>query len=230
MEYVFRNPKTDWTLVVMDDPDWREKEDLPVILFARTTNLPVPLDSNCWRTVDGVYEVLEYIVEVLEIEDFDFEEAMESYRRWGEPDFPDSDEYAITPVYAYSHGGWTFSTDNTRSPFNDMWDAGLVGFLYADRLRWELWKMGEWDQEKAHEYLENLVEYWDMLAREGVWGLKVVDQNGKTVDSIWGLEGYESVRNYAHEFFRQYDLPITGWECDGYFISIEMEEEERNAA
>lgn len=34
------------------------------------------------------------------------------------------------PVYAYEHSGITISTSNTGYPFNDVWDAGQVGFIY----------------------------------------------------------------------------------------------------
>lgn len=80
----------------------------------------------------------------------------------------------IKPINMYDHSGITISTSN-RYPYNDRWDAGVVGFIYVTKKRIfdecgditeENWK------DRANQYLEGEIETYDQYLRGDVYGFK----------------------------------------------------------
>lgn len=77
------------------------------------------------------------------------------------------DEYnpvAILPIYMYDHSGISISTSLTY-PYNDSWDAGQVGFIFANKE--DLEKMGLEDRtpDDVSEMLRNEVTEYDHYLR-----------------------------------------------------------------
>lgn len=73
----------------------------------------------------------------------------------------------IKAINMYDHGGITVSTSNGY-PYNDRWDAGIVGFIYVTKktifnecgdITEENW------QERADQYLEGEMETYDQYLR-----------------------------------------------------------------
>lgn len=51
-------------------------------------------------------------------------------------EFVDSDEsknYIILPVWGYNHGGLAMKAGNRTYPFNDSWDSGQLGIIFAKK-------------------------------------------------------------------------------------------------
>ena len=79
----------------------------------------------------------------------------------------ESNLIAIKAINAYEHGGITISTSNSY-PYNDRWDAGCVGFIYATKQKIfdECGDITEenWE-EKADQYIENEIQVYDQYLR-----------------------------------------------------------------
>ena len=80
----------------------------------------------------------------------------------------------IKPINLYDHSGITVSTSNSY-PYNDRWDAGIVGFIYVTKhtifmecgdITEENWK------ERADQYLEGEMETYDQYLRGDVYWYK----------------------------------------------------------
>ena len=79
----------------------------------------------------------------------------------------------ILPVYMYDHGGITISTSHTY-PYNDMWDAGQVGFIYISKKN----AVKEWGkkiftkavEKKAIACLASEVKTYDDFLTGNVYG------------------------------------------------------------
>ncbi len=98
------------------------------------------------------------------------------------------------PIYCYQHGNIAFSTGNGY-PFNDPWDAGLIGVGYitlADiRKEWNLKKVSPQKRAWAEELIRTELEVYTQYVSGDVWGVRILDEDGEEVDSCWGLYGYE---------------------------------------
>jgi hypothetical protein len=115
----------------------------------------------------------------------------------------------IKAINMYDHSGITVSTSSAY-PYNDRWDAGIVGFIYVTKktifeeccdITEENWK------ERADQYLEGEMETYDQYLRGDVYGFKltkkVLQQDkcphcGEVIreyeveeedDSCWGFYG-----------------------------------------
>lgn len=121
----------------------------------------------------------------------------------------ESDLILIKAINMYDHSGITVST-SSGYPYNDRWDAGIVGFIYVTKktifdecggITEENWK------ERADKYLEGEMETYDQYLRGDVYGYKLtktaMQQDkcphcGKVIreyeeeieeDSCWGFYG-----------------------------------------
>lgn len=93
-----------------------------------------------------------------------------------------SKQYHIFPLYAYIHSGTSLSLSNTHYPFNCQWDAGQVGYVFAEKKGWK-------DATKAKEAAQSLIETWNNYLSGNVWGFVIEDKEGEHVDSCWGFYG-----------------------------------------
>lgn len=97
----------------------------------------------------------------------------------------------VIPVYMYDHSGITINTTGFSCP----WDSGQVGVMYCTK------------KKAVHEFGNKLctkkviysaikcmvgeVKSIDDCLTGNVWGYRVLDANGDTLDSCWGFVGDE---------------------------------------
>ena len=95
----------------------------------------------------------------------------------------------VVPVYMYSHSGIRLRT----SSFNDRWDSGQLGYIYATKE--EIDKEFGGDKAKAEECLKRTIRTWDQYVSGDVWYISIEDKDGEIVDSVGGVYGHK----YAEE-------------------------------
>lgn len=106
------------------------------------------------------------------------------------------DADVILPLYLYDHSGITIAT----TPFSCPWDSGQVGFIYMDRDTILKEAPGNpkilTPKAKAWAYddLQSEVDTYDQYLRDDIWGYVIEDEDGKTVDSCWGIYGEDYCR------------------------------------
>lgn len=115
----------------------------------------------------------------------------------------------IKPINIYDHSGITVSTSNGY-PYNDRWDAGIVGFIYVTKktifkecgnITEENWK------DCADKYIEDEMKTYDQYLRGDVYGFTLTKtmvkqekcphcgevireyEEGEEEDSCWGFYG-----------------------------------------
>ena len=118
----------------------------------------------------------------LEAEDFDGWDALRQHLMAKEG------ALVILPVRMYDHSGIILST-STSYPFNDFWDSGQVGWIYAtketldDTVGLNL-PLSDEDQKKVVQYLqEEVAEYSDYVAGY-CFRFSIVEKDGEE----WGDE------------------------------------------
>jgi hypothetical protein len=105
----------------------------------------------------------------------------------------------ILPLFLYDHSGVTMRT----SSFNDRWDSGQVGWIYAEKT-YLLEETGYNHQQlfnegKAEELLIGEVKTYDQFLTGDVYGfiLEEKDEEGEVldvIDSCWGFYGLEHLK------------------------------------
>lgn len=75
------------------------------------------------------------------------------------------DGYWFFPVYAYIHSGVALSLGKNYYPFTDRWDVSFRGFVLVKRMK-GIW----WNQDKAYEAAEGLIETWNQYLGGEVYG------------------------------------------------------------
>lgn len=90
------------------------------------------------------------------------------------------------PLYLYDHSGITMST----KPFSCPWDSGQVGIIYIDKAEFRK-ELGckRVSKKKAYEIMESDVKVYDQYLTGEVYGFRVEDEDGDTVESCWGFFG-----------------------------------------
>jgi hypothetical protein len=117
-------------------------------------------------------------------------------------------------VWAYVHSGATISTgsklpDGTRlreNPYHCQWDSGRSGWAYmtakAALKEWGNKRLSPKQRDKAHQYIDGVVDEFAMYLRGEVYGYVIerieCDDAGeeierKHLDSCWGFYGEEYV-------------------------------------
>lgn len=114
----------------------------------------------------------------------------------------------ILPLYLYDHSGLSISTGS----FNDRWDSGQVGFIYADEDKC----IKEFGKDYKYSDVENIlrseVEVYDLYLSGQVYGYKIFEKKhnidrcphcneilnecdeDEEIDSCWGFFGIDAVR------------------------------------
>ena len=96
----------------------------------------------------------------------------------------------VLPLFLYDHSGLAMSTSNQGYPFNDPWDAGLVGFIFVskEKMRIEYGHViNQKRRELARQVLQSEVEDYDRYLRGECFGYTIEDEAGEFVDSCWGF-------------------------------------------
>jgi hypothetical protein len=103
----------------------------------------------------------------------------------------------ILPLYLYDHSGITMSTGS----FNDRWDSGQVGFIYAtyDEIKKEFGveKVTDNEIKRAYEILEGEVKTYDDYLTGNVYGFNFYDFDD-ILDSCYGYYPNHD-KSYAEE-------------------------------
>lgn len=95
----------------------------------------------------------------------------------------------VIPVGLLDHSGQHIYVGGGAHPSDPGgWDSGTVGFIYATRESVE--KLGA-PLELVEEALTGEVEEYDQYIRGDVYGYTIENAAGETVDSCWGLFGWE---------------------------------------
>ena len=109
----------------------------------------------------------------------------------------------ILPVYMLDHSGISLST----TPFNDPWDSGQIGYIYATRED-TLCTFGKWPllsrrvltktlRERATEILKCEVKALDQYLNGDVWGFCITGPGEEPLDSCSGFYGKEYCKEEA---------------------------------
>lgn len=118
---------------------------------------------------------------------FDSWDAMEQHIRTAHS------AVAILPVYLMDHSGLSVSTTS----FNDRWDSGQVGFIWASKESIQrLWGDEPLDPTKLNELLRHEVAVYDTYLRGDVWGY-VIYRDGVELERCYGFLGHEEAEQEA---------------------------------
>lgn len=108
----------------------------------------------------------------------------------------------ILPVYLFEHSGLHISThDLTKWP-DGRWDAGQIGWVYADKkaILAEYGKCGPEEMKRAGEVLAAEVELYDKYLAGECYGFQLY-KDGEEEDSCWGFLGdFDEVRGDIAEY------------------------------
>ena len=102
------------------------------------------------------------------------------------------DAAVILPLYLVDHGVQRMKTE----PFNNPWDSGQVGFIYATG---EELSNSDRDGEEIRERLKSIVDEYDIYLTGDVWKYELYDETGGMLDSCGGFISldYERIFNSA---------------------------------
>lgn len=133
-------------------------------------------------------------------------------------------KFIMLPIYAYEHGGITFST----GPFTDPWDSGQCGYIYASKEKireWYEWKLITAERHaKVIEHLQHEVEAYDQWACGDVYGFELVEvwqcgccegKSEEITQSCWGFYGSDwdenGIKDHLPEEFHDHSKWETPW-------------------
>ena len=106
------------------------------------------------------------------------------------------------PVYAYDHGGIVLSVSNEHYPFNDQWDAGLLGYIYTTRERirdtYCVSRATKKRVERARKELKAEIDTMNDYLAGRVYMYSTEDKDGISCDTCAGFYGEEG-KKYALE-------------------------------
>ena len=112
--------------------------------------------------------------------DFDIESIQEFVKR--------KDVFSL-PLYLYDHSGITISTASFSCP----WDSGQVGYIFVEREKFlkefGFKKMTKKAKERLNNILAGEVGEYDNYLTGDVYGYRVEDEEGNTIESGWGFNG-----------------------------------------
>lgn len=95
----------------------------------------------------------------------------------------------ILPVYLYDHSGITISCSHTY-PYNDRWDAGQVGWIYAsyDDIEKTYGAVSAENIETAKQGLVGEISTYDDFICGNAYGY-IIEKDGVEVENCWGYLG-----------------------------------------
>lgn len=95
----------------------------------------------------------------------------------------------ILPLYLYDHSGISMSCSHSY-PYNDRWDSGQVGWIYASysEIEKQYEKLSPETLEQAKKIMINEVKCYDHYLCNKCYGF-TLEENGETVESIGGFLG-----------------------------------------
>lgn len=149
------------------------------------------------------------------------------------------EQCCILPVYLFDHSGLRISTQDLTKWPDGRWDAGQVGWIYADRetITKAYGGCGPEEMEKAGKELCGEVELYDKYLTGECYGFQLF-QNGEETDSCWGFLGdfdevKEDIKSYlpteCQELLEHLVevQDVRAMECEDYEELLEEMEDER---
>lgn len=127
-------------------------------------------------------------------------------------EFCDSEEaknYIILPVWGYDHGGLAMKVGERSYPFNDRWDSGQLGIIFAPKVYGqsddEIIEALKSEVEVYNQYLNGEVYYY-VLEKGQEWKNNA-DSRTKIIfeheDSCGGFYSFEGMASYLPEAFKE---------------------------
>jgi hypothetical protein len=127
-----------------------------------------------------------------EVQGISYTRIQNEFDSWDEVEdylIKEMEAVVILPLYLYDHSGITMRTHS----FNDRWDSGQVGYIYATRKdildNWGGKKLTKELRQKAHDLLVAEVQDYDDYLTGNVYGYVLEDEAGDEIDSCWGYAG-----------------------------------------
>jgi hypothetical protein len=103
----------------------------------------------------------------------------DDYKSWDELErylFAERDAEIVLPLYLYDHSGITISTSE-KYPYNDRWDAGQVGLIYATgaalRECFQVKRLTKRHKERAVSILKEEVKVYDQYLLGEVYSYRL---------------------------------------------------------
>lgn len=98
----------------------------------------------------------------------------------------------IFPLDAYIHSGVSLALAGEGGHWPDQqWDVSRnLGAIFCAKKEWRM-------RKKAEKYARAVVEEWNQYLSGDVWGYIVEDQDGETLESVWGFYGSEYAEKEA---------------------------------
>lgn len=107
-------------------------------------------------------------------------------------------QFVVLPLYLYDHSGLAMST----RPFNDPWDSGQVGYIYASYAKikenFGVKKVTAEVRQKVEELLKGEVEEYSLYLEGRVYGFVAYSWTGhnfEVEDSCYGFFGEDPKEN-----------------------------------
>jgi len=154
--------------------------------------------------------------------------------------FFEVERYVVVPVRAYMHGGISLST-GYGYPYNDVWDSGTFGWLYASpediRNNFNAKRASKKMRETFTQMMKSFVETWDDYFTGNVFWFSIEDDNGEIKDSCGGFYGDVEKSGIEHHVSEEaYEAllcndrkDIGGSEGWGFYIEYQSPEERNEA-
>ena len=100
--------------------------------------------------------------------------------------------YEVYQLFRYEHGEVAFRAgiDNPGYPFNCRWDAGIEGYVLAQRVE---------EDEDLLERANCHLEYLSDWCNGHIYGYTVEDDDGEEHDACWGFVGLENCLEAGRE-------------------------------
>lgn len=121
---------------------------------------------------------------------------MDDFNNWNElRDYliKELDSVVILPIRLYDHSGISIST-TTEYPYNDVFDSGQVGFIFAakqDILKeYSIKRISKKIIDKVRDMLILEVTIYNQYLTGDVWGYHLL-KDDEEVFSCWGYFGYD---------------------------------------
>ena len=135
-----------------------------------------------------------------DIDDYDVEEFLKSVKDNGG---------IVLPICAYIHSGVTVWHSDFEGRAVDSWDSGVIGFSYitAETIQKEYGAVNDETRQKAAKALDSELKAIDTIMNAPAYGLVLEDDRYNTIDSIWGLYGYDSIADMVEYHIHDFDIP-----------------------
>lgn len=119
----------------------------------------------------------------------------------------DPNGIVVLYLWLYDHSGITMrASEGGANPFNDPWDSGAVGFIYADRAtllkEYGGTRITAKIRARALDVLRHEVDAYDQYLTGDVYGYvanRLHEDGAEDGDSCWGLFGYDYAIKTARE-------------------------------